>query len=217
MRNLHNLPLLVISVITLASCIGTTTEMRENEEQTSIATMKTLTDYSIMAHNVFLYYDDLDTATEFYTQVLGLEEVADYGMARILRVAQDSYFILVDAETGMHSSEEPKTVAIALVTDQLDEWYNYLTKAGYPMKYDFKPKEGSAHDGFVIADPEGYLLEFERFNQHEENLKFTPLLDSLKTITSWERSNGKPPGDIGFKATVTWLYYQEIPVAQKIY
>ena len=61
-----------------------------------------------------------------------------------------------------------------ITTDQLDEWYEYLVDAGIEMKYELKSKEGSAHDGFVIEDPEGYLLEFERFNDHPENKNFTP-------------------------------------------
>ena len=38
-------------------------------------------DFGITANNAFLYYDDLDRATEFYTQTLGIEVAADYGFA----------------------------------------------------------------------------------------------------------------------------------------
>ena len=186
-------------------------------KKTDPVTMKTLNDFGLTAHNVFLYYNDLEAAAEFYTTVLGLEEVADYGMARTLRVAKDSYFILVDADYGMHQSSEPKTVAIALVTDQLDEWYAFLKEQGYAMKYDYEPKEGSAHDGFVMEDPEGYLLEFERFNPHEKNLQFTPLLDSLETISAVDRDGILTPAGLGFKATVTWLYYKDMVAIQDFY
>ena len=87
---------------------------------------KTLHDFGIRANNLFLYYKDLRKAGDFYSKTLGMEIVADYEMALILRMTMDSYLILVDATKGMHTAEEPKTVALALLTDQLGEWYTYL-------------------------------------------------------------------------------------------
>ena len=89
---------------------------------------------------------------------------------------------------GMHTADEPKTVALALLTEQLKEWYEYLESKKVPIKYTYK--EGAAHDGFVAIDPEGYLLEFERFNQHPENEKFIPILhnNKAKTIPSNPKS-----------------------------
>ena len=199
------------------ACSSSETRQEDTAENSAPTTMKTLNDFGIRATNVFLYYEDLPAAADFYTQVLGLEQVADYGMARILRVAGDSYFILVDATKGMHTAEEPKTVAMALITDQLDEWYDYLEGEGYTMKYEYKPQAGSAHDGFVMEDPEGYLLEFERFNAHEENKAFTPLLDEAKTITNPNREGVKTPAGLGFKASVTWMYYKDILAMQEFY
>jgi catechol 2,3-dioxygenase-like lactoylglutathione lyase family enzyme len=204
-------------LILCLACTGNETRQEQAAGEPSQTTMKTLNDFGIRATNVFLYYEDLAGAADFYTQVLGFEQVADYGMARILRVAGDSYFILVDATKGMHTAEEPKTVAMALITDQLDEWYDYLVGEGYTMKYNYKPKAGSAHDGFVMEDPEGYLLEFERFNTHEENKAFTPLLDKAETISNLNREGVKVPDGLGFKATVTWMYYKDILAMQEFY
>jgi hypothetical protein len=95
------------------ACSSTETKQEDTAENSALTNMKTLNDFGIRATNVFLYYEDLPAAADFYTQVLGLEQVADYGMARILRVAGDSYIILVNAAEGMHTAEEPKTVAIA--------------------------------------------------------------------------------------------------------
>jgi catechol 2,3-dioxygenase-like lactoylglutathione lyase family enzyme len=209
--------LFILLSAAIMACTSTETRQEEATENPAATTVKTLNDYGIRATNVFLYYEDLAAAADFYTQVLGLEQVADYGMARILRVAGDSYFILVDATKGMHSAEEPKTVAIALITDQLDAWYDYLVGEGYTMKYEYKPKAGSAHDGFVMADPEGYLLEFERFNAHEENKAFTPLLAGAKTITNPNREGVKTPEGLGFKASVTWMYYKDMLAMQEFY
>jgi catechol 2,3-dioxygenase-like lactoylglutathione lyase family enzyme len=170
---------------------------------------KTIDDFGIKATNLFLYYDDLKKAGEFYTEILGMELVADYGMALILKMAAASYLVLVDAGLGAHSSDEPKTVALALLTDQLEEWYSYLKQNKVEIKYDYKPKQGSAHDGFVAVDPEGYLLEFERFNQHPENEKFIPLLK--------QNIENSPETNLGIHSTITWLYYKNVLAMQNFF
>ena len=178
---------------------------------------KTMQNFGIRASNLFLYYKDLDKATEFYSNTLGMEVVADYQMARIIRMAGDSYLILVDATKGMHTAEEPKTVALALLTDQLDGWWEYLKSQEVKIKYDYKPREGSPHDGFVALDPEGYLLEFERFNVHAENEEFIPVLEKNKTISCLSNHKSTVPPGLGFKATITWLYYRDLDAAQLFY
>jgi catechol 2,3-dioxygenase-like lactoylglutathione lyase family enzyme len=178
-------------------------------QQTSFRTMK---DFGLRATNAFFYYKDLPKAAAFYQDVLGLEEVADYGMARIFRVAESSFLVLVDATKGMHTAEEPKTVAIALLTDQLKEWHDYLATKGHAPRRPLVERPGSAHDGFVIPDPEGYLLEFERFNQHPENEQFVPMVKANRTVRA---PNSTVPAGLGFKATVLWLYYKEmLPMQQ---
>jgi len=178
---------------------------------------RTMSDFGIRATNLFLYYEDLEQAGLFYTKILGMELVADYEMALILRMTHDSYLILVDASKGMHSADEPKTVALALLTDQLDEWYSYLKNKNVPMKFDYTPKDGSAHDGFVIVDPEGYLLELERFNQHPENERFLPQLNQNKTRTVKSDLEGKISNGLGFHSTITWLYYKDVQAMQNYY
>ncbi|MFZ1807520.1 MAG: VOC family protein, partial [Cyclobacteriaceae bacterium] len=183
-------------------------------ENTSFRTMN---DFGIEATNLFLYYKDLDRATQFYTETLGLELLSDYTMAKILRITSDSYLILVDATKGMHTADEPKTVALALLTNQLGEWYDYLKKEGVIIKYEYKPKEGGAHDGFVAIDPEGYLLEFETFKQHPENELFIPQLNNVKTITPLVSQKTTVPEGLGFNATITWLYYKDLPHMEAFY
>jgi hypothetical protein len=110
---------------------------------------------------------------------------------------------------GMHTPEEPKTVAIALITDQLDEWFEYLVEQGVEIKHGYDPQEGRPHHGFVALDPEGYYLEFERFNEHPENEEFIPLLNECQTIYPLTDSESSVPAGLGFKATVLWLYYRD--------
>ncbi|MHC5063727.1 MAG: VOC family protein [Planctomycetota bacterium] len=199
----------ILSSALLLACAGTG---GQKEEEDSMR----LSDFGIRASNLFFYYEDLAGATEFYTRTLGMELVGDYGMASILRVAKTSYLILVKASEGMHSTDEPKTVALALVTDELEEWYLYLKGRGLRMRNELNLREGSAHDGFVAYDPEGYLLEFERFNAHPENARFLPLIDDNPSIYPARGSSDVPAG-LGFKASVTWQYYKDLPGMQRFY
>lgn len=178
----------------------------QTEEDGSLNPLET---YGIKANNAFLYYDDVEAATTFYSQTLGLRIAADYGFAKIVQVAPTSYLTLVDAAEGMHSTDEPKSVAIALITDQLDEWYAYLVEQGLEMRYEFDPVDGRPHDGFVTYDPEGYYLEFERFNAHAENELFMPLLEGTETLYPDTDQETTVPEGLGIKATVLWLYYQD--------
>ncbi len=170
----------------------------------------------ILANNAFYYYEDLDGATKFYTETLGLETVSDFGFAKIMRVASASYLTLVEADSGMHSTDEPKAVTLALVTDEVEEWYAYLTSAGVPMRAELRPESGRPHDGFVAIDPEGYFLEFERFNPHPENERLTPMLNEISAIYPAGGESNRP-SDLGIAATVLWLYYDDLAPIQRFY
>ena len=167
---------------------------------------------ALIASNAFYYYDDVFAAEAFYNQTLGLRTVSDFGFAKILQVAPTSFLTLVDADSGMHSATEPKSVTLAIVTEQVEEWFEHLTDAGVPMRADLNYREGQPHDGFVAIDPEGYFLEFERFNEHEENVR---LLPRLSDITPLEVSVGN--GQLTISATVLWLYYAELRPIQDFY
>lgn len=170
-------------------------------------------DLKVSGNNAFYYYRDLAQATRFYTDILGFPVVADYEFARTVQVASTSFLTLVDVTRGMHGADEEKSVTTALITDELEAWYVYLTGQGVPMRHEFNPKSGSAHDGFVALDPEGYFLEFERFNSHAENTKLMPILNALPSRYG---ARGRTcPATLGVKATVTWLYYNDMPQAQR--
>ena len=172
----------------------------------------------IVANNAFFYYDDLETAWRFYEDTLGLATVADYGFAKILQIAPTSFLTLVEGKSGMHSTDEPKSVALALLTDELDEWYEYLSAENVPMRSaEYNPVEGRPHHGFVVYDPEGYYLEFERFNPHPENERLMPMLDQMESIYNEAGASTRRPEGLGFKATVIWMYYKDLEGIQRFY
>ena len=169
----------------------------------------------IQASNAFYYYADVEAAHDFYSRILGFETVVDYGFAKILRVAPTSYLTLVDEESGMHSSEEPKSVTLAIVTEEVEGWYDYLVSEGVEMRGPYNRRENQPHDGFVAIDPEGYYLEFERFNPHEENTLLMPVLNAIEPLGPF--GDTPRPSELRVQATVLWLYYDDIPAIQEFW
>lgn len=172
---------------------------------------------AVTATNAFYYYEDLEAAWSFYTDVLGFETVADFGFAKILQLARASFLTLVDETRGMHGAHEPKSVTLALVTEDVEGWYEYVTDRGVPVRASLSVEPGSPHDGFVAVDPEGYLLEFERFNEHGENVDLLPLLARTGPLRPSDAQGGDRPRDLGVRATVLWLYYDDLEGAQRFY
>ena len=56
----------------------------------SLDAVDPINDFGTTASNVFLYYEDVEAAMTFYEEVLGLRVAADYGFAKIMRVAPKS-------------------------------------------------------------------------------------------------------------------------------
>ena len=174
---------------------------------------RTLRDFGVEQERVILFYQDLKAAVHFYGNLLGLEEVAQDSHSHTFRVGATSLLTLMDNSHAL--SEKPKAVAIALLTDQLEAWWAYVQEKQIAVKYPLKVKPDGPHDGFVAVDPEGYLLEFERFHQHPENEKFIPVLDGSPTVLA--KPNSAVPGAIGFKGMITWLYYRDLLAMEDFY
>ena len=175
---------------------------------------KTLTDYGIKATNLFLYYKNLDAATSFYENTLGLELLGQYDNASMFKITDESMLVLVDEAKGMHSSQEEKSVALAFLTRDLPGWYGHLQDQNVEIKYTYKPSEGGPHDGFVAVDPEGYLLEFETFKTHKENEPFKTILDQNEESLTSIKYKGEA---LGFHGSITWLYHKDMLKLQNFY
>lgn len=166
----------------------------------------------LRANNAFFYYSELDRATEFYAGTLGYKIVADYGKARTLQIASSSFLTLVDGTIGMHKPDEPKTVTLAAVVNDVQSWYSYLQSKGVPIHKELTFQEGRAYDGFVALDPEGYLLEFVHFNPHPDNADLLPFLDKLPQLQN-AIDTDNPNVNLHVSATILWLYYQDMEAA----
>lgn len=174
---------------------------------------RTLHDFGVREEQITLFYKDLEAAARFYGETLGLQQVAQDAHSRTFRVGSTSLLTLMDSSHPF--AEKPKTVAIALLTEQLEAWWSYIQEKNVVVKYPLKVTSGGPHDSFVAIDPEGYLLEFERFHQHPENEKFIPVLSESPTV--FAQPGSTVPDTLGFKGMITWLYYRDLLAMQGFY
>jgi len=202
------LPVLIIFVLVFfAGCT--------KQENTEV--VNSPEEMTIQANLVFFYYSDLAAAKQFYEEIIGLEAVLDYGFAKLYRVSPTTYLGLVDEKRGMHSADEPKTVTLAFVTDEVDGWYAYLSENNVKMRGPLGDATRHPTRGFVAYDPEGYFLEFETFLEHAQNKKLLAQLKGSSSLYPKEGLSPTRPENLGIKANVIWLYYNDIPEAQRFY
>ena len=171
----------------------------------------------ITANHLFLYYQDLSRAQEFYEVTLGLKRVLDYGFASIHQVSPTSYVGLVDEARGMHKSSEPKSVTLSFITEEIDGWYQYLNAEEVPMHRPLADATRHPTRGFVAYDPEGYFLEFEIFLQNEQNGILRGQLSKTKAIYPVPGLKTNRPETLGVQGNVIWLYYKDLAEAQRFY
>ena len=116
------------------------------------------TDYAI----TFFYYADIVPIARFYEETLGFELVLDQGLARIYRVAPNSYFGIVDGNRG-HLRHQPQSAALfTVVAEDVEGWHARLAAADVPGLTELR--RGRFCDHFFFRDPAGYALEIQRFH-----------------------------------------------------
>ena len=160
----------------------------------------------VIATNAFFYYDDVDVAWRFYQDTLGFETVVDYGFAKILRIAESSYLTVVKAEEGMHSADEPKTVVLKLVTDELNRWYEYAVEEGILGLSRYSGGRTTPRNSFIIDDPEGYVLEFVRYNPHPNHDSYVESFAGANPV----QSTVNHLGNMSVRATAFTVYYDNV-------
>jgi catechol 2,3-dioxygenase-like lactoylglutathione lyase family enzyme len=115
-------------------------------------------DYSI----TFFYYPDIHAVTDFYEKVLGFELVLDQGLARIYRIAPNSYFGVVDGNRGHLKHQEKSAVLLTIVAQDVEGWHARMTAAGVINLSEML--RGKYCEHFFFEDPAGYAIEIQRFH-----------------------------------------------------
>ena len=121
----------------------------------------------VQSQITFLYYDDLQMASEFYEDVMGFELVEDQEWTRIYRVNAGAYLGIVAGEKGFHRPQDKTAVLITLLVNDVVKWYEYLEAKGVKMLTGLEEKEDIQVRCFFFEDSGGYALEIQRFLKPE--------------------------------------------------
>ena len=108
---------------------------------------------------VFLKTRDLETTTAFYTGVMGFKLALDQGACRIFRICPNAFlgFCLTEGGTG---SEE---VIVTLEIEDVDGFCEHLEAQG--VEIEVRPRLNEKYNIYqmFVRDPNGYLVEIQRF------------------------------------------------------
>ena len=85
-----------------------------------------LEDFGIKVQELHWYYSDLAKAKDFYGEMLGLKLLSETATSASFLIAGDSKLVLNSISGSGFTGSEPKSVALALLTDDLQIWYDHL-------------------------------------------------------------------------------------------
>lgn len=108
----------------------------------------------------FFYTHDLAKTVQFYETVLGLTRVVDQGDCVIWRVSAESFLGFCQRA---NAPEKPEGVIFTFVTEAVDEWAEQLRAHGIPLEKEPALTERYGIYNCFFRDPNGYLLEIQRF------------------------------------------------------
>ena len=118
-----------------------------------------------------LYYRNTEKAYHFYEEILGLKLKIDQGYGRIYEVSANAFLGVMDEKRGFLQSGHGKSVMISLITDEVDPWYETLQKKGVKLLSEPLTKEDIGIRSFLFEDPEGYILEIQKFLDQDRQLR----------------------------------------------
>lgn len=166
---------------------------------------RSLASFGVEHQVTHVYYENVKEAASFYKGTLGLVPIDSLRFA-----ISSNASIELHGFDKEHGKDQAKSTAIALLTDQLPQWYDHLKAKDVPVKYPYKSRDGGPHDGFVALDPGGYLLEFEQFKQHRENELFMAVLAQADRVET-------SVGNLNFYGSITWTYHKDMLRMQRFY
>jgi catechol 2,3-dioxygenase-like lactoylglutathione lyase family enzyme len=114
---------------------------------------------------VALYVADLERATRFYTEVLGLPLTAAFGEARFLQTGPNSTLILFTIEgiqnrisvIPAHGATGDQHVALAVPAAEMDTWRERLIAHGVEIEHEQNWSQGT--HSIYFRDPDNNSLE----------------------------------------------------------
>lgn len=115
----------------------------------------------------FLYVRDLVISERFYGETLGLEKILDQGLARIYRIGSGNAFLGICLSSAVQQAPSPDRaplgVIVTFVIDDVDRAYRDLLAKG--VVFEKAPAVNATYNIYncFFRDPDGYLLEIQRF------------------------------------------------------
>ena len=113
----------------------------------------------------FFYTNDLATTHLFYLEALGLPMVLDQGACRIYQVSSDGFIGFCTHRKPSHTDG----VIITLVTEELETRVKALQCQGVVFEKDITVNERFMITHAFLRDPNGYLVEIQRFDDPRWN------------------------------------------------
>jgi predicted enzyme related to lactoylglutathione lyase len=109
----------------------------------------------------WVYTEDLESTARFYERTLGLATALDQGQCRVYRTSPTSYLGLCRVRPGRWV--EPKGVVLTLLTPDVEAWHAHLVAAGADVQGPAEYHAAFRCTAFFVKDPNGYLIELQRF------------------------------------------------------
>lgn len=123
---------------------------------------------TISSSTTMLYYDDISDAAHFYGEVLGLEKTLDWDWIHFYRTGPASSVGVVTVGPGAwHQVQEKNSVMLSLVTEEVDAWYDRVSKFDDVVVLK-ELKSGGGIRSFLLEDPGGYTVEFFQWLERPE-------------------------------------------------
>jgi catechol 2,3-dioxygenase-like lactoylglutathione lyase family enzyme len=126
---------------------------------------KSMTHLPFSAQITFLHTPDLAATARFYEEVLLLPLKLDQGSCRIYQVSQEGYLGFCQRDDAPQEPSAPieHPVIITFVTSDVDGWYQSLSNRG--ITFEKPPSVNPMYSIYhcFLRDPNGYLIEIQRF------------------------------------------------------
>lgn len=136
------------------------------QPETTVPAPSPVQRFSIDGQITMLHYPDPSKADAFWHGVLGFRKAYASAWVNIYEIAPQAYVGVLLKSRGVHKDTNGKAVTVIIMTHDLSTWYDLVEKAGAPIVRPLKvagDPQGLT-SSFMVADPEGYMVEFVTFN-----------------------------------------------------
>ncbi len=110
---------------------------------------------------VFIYFNDLPKAMDFYENVMGFNLEIDQGWCKIYRTSASGYVGLVDGSRGFHKASETKPIILCFRVADVESWHSHIVDKGIDIHHPIKNSEELKIRAFLFNDPEGHTIEIQ--------------------------------------------------------